>query len=235
MTLLERLRSPFRRRVELLAMTPVQQLRAGKLPVRLATLVGGLWLYGTAMAMFVQSHLGLDPWDVLHYGLHLHWHLSMGTVVIIVGGLVLIPWIPLRQWPGLGTIANVFIIGIALDAMMALIPAPHSLLARWALLIGGILVNGPGGALYIGAQLGPGPRDGLMTGIARRTGWSLRLVRTGIEVSVLALGWLLGGPVGRRHDHVCPAHRPGGAVVPAAAHRAPHPSRRGMCRRDPCR
>ena len=148
------------------------------------------------MAMFIRAELGLDPWDVFHYGVQQHLDLSFGTIVIIVGGLVLLLWIPLRQWPGMGTIANVFVIGIATDVMLAVLETPTALWLRWVLLLGGILVNGIGGAMYIGSQYGPGPRDGLMTGLARRSGWSIRLVRTALEVSVLAVGWLLGGVVG---------------------------------------
>ena len=177
-------------------MTPRQQLHAGRLPRRLTQLTVGLWLYGTAMAMFVRSGLGLDPWDVFHYGVQTRWGVSLGTVVIVVGFAVLLLWIPLRQWPGLGTIANVVVIGVSTDVTLAILPAPEHLGWRWALLLGGIGLNGVAGAMYIGSQLGPGPRDGLMTGIARRTGWSLRLVRTAIEVTVLGVGWLLGGVVG---------------------------------------
>lgn len=189
-------RTASRRRVDLLAMTPVEQLRAGRLPMRLGQLLVGLWLYGTASAMFVRSTLGLDPWDVFHYGVMQHVQLSLGTIVMVVGALVLLLWIPLRQWPGLGTILNSVVIGVALDVTMSVLTAPHGGLQRWALLLGGIVVNGIGGAMYIGAQFGPGPRDGLMTGIARRTGHSIRLVRTSLEVVVLLVGWLLGGVVG---------------------------------------
>ncbi|KGN39189.1 YczE/YyaS/YitT family protein [Knoellia subterranea] len=190
------LRTGASRRVELLPMTPMQQLRAGHTARRLVQLVIGLWLYGTAMAMFIRAGLGLDPWDVFHYGVQQHVDLSFGTIVIIVGGFVLLLWIPMRQWPGLGTVANVFVIGIATDVMLALLDAPEAMWVRWTFLLGGIVINGLGGALYIGSQYGPGPRDGLMTGLARRTGLSIRLVRTALEVSVLVVGWLLGGVVG---------------------------------------
>lgn len=183
-------------RVDLLPMTPMEQLRAGRTVRRVTQLFIGLWLYGTAMAMFIRAELGLDPWDVFHYGVQQHLGLSFGTIVVIVGGLVLLLWIPLRQWPGLGTVANVFVIGIATDVMLAVLDAPTALWLRWAFLLGGIVVNGIGGAMYIGSQYGPGPRDGLMTGLARRTGLSIRLVRTALEISVLAVGWLLGGVVG---------------------------------------
>ncbi|GAB2606017.1 YczE/YyaS/YitT family protein [Pseudactinotalea suaedae] len=166
------------------------------MPRRLLQLVVGLWLYGTSMAMMIRSGLGLDPWDVFHSGLTERTGLSFGAVVTIVGALVLLLWIPLRQMPGLGTVANVLVIGIATDVGLWLMPVPDSLLVRVPLLVGGIVLNGLAGALYIGAQLGSGPRDGLMTGIARRTRFSLRLVRTAIEVTVLVVGLALGGVVG---------------------------------------
>jgi uncharacterized membrane protein YczE len=185
-----------RRHVPLQNLTPWQQLHAGRLPRRLTQLILGLTLYGFSMAMMVRSTLGLDPWDVFHAGIATHVPLSFGQVTIVVGALVLLLWVPLRQWPGLGTVANVVVIGLAADAGLALIPTPESLWARVPLLVAGIVLNGVAGGLYIGSQLGPGPRDGLMTGLARRTGLSIRLVRTTIEVTVLAVGWLFGGPVG---------------------------------------
>lgn len=175
---------------------PREQLRAGRLPRRLVQLLVGLWLYGTSMAMMIRSSLGLDPWDVFHSGLTEKTGLSFGAIVTIVGALVLLAWIPLRQMPGLGTVANVLVIGIATDVSLWLMPVPESMLVRVLLILGGIVLNGLAGALYIGAQLGTGPRDGLMTGIARRTRFSLRLVRTAIEVTVLAIGFALGGLVG---------------------------------------
>lgn len=184
-------------RPQLLPLSPAEQLRAGRLPRRLAQLFVGLTLYGVSMAMMMRGALGLDPWDVFHVGVAHHLPLSIGTIVIIVGVLVLLAWIPLRQWPGLGTVANALWIGVATDATLALVPPAASLVVRiLEMAVGGVLLNGLAGALYIGAQLGPGPRDGLMTGLARRTGWSLRLVRTGIELVVLTIGWLLGGGVG---------------------------------------
>lgn len=185
-----------RRQVELANLGPVAQVRAGRLGLRIPQLLVGLWLYGFAMALFVRSGLGLDPWDVFHAGLQhlLGW--SFGTVVIVVGFAVLLLWIPLRQWPGLGTVANAVVIGLATDATLAIVPQATDLVTSWGLLLVGLVINGLAGALYIGSQLGPGPRDGLMTGLAKRTGWSLRLVRTGLELSVLAVGWALGGAVG---------------------------------------
>jgi uncharacterized membrane protein YczE len=163
---------------------------------RLPQLFGGLVLYGTSMALQLRATLGLDPWDVFHQGVARHLPVSFGTVVAITGGAVLLLWIPLRQRPGVGTVANVIVIAVSVDVALALIPQPTGLPARIALLAAGIVLNGVASAAYIGTRLGPGPRDGLMTGIAARTGWSIRLVRTGIELTVLAGGWLLGGTVG---------------------------------------
>jgi uncharacterized membrane protein YczE len=181
---------------DLADLTPWQQLRAPRMPRRLTQLLAGLVLYGVSMAMMVQSFLGLDPWDVFHFGVARWLPVSFGTVVILVGLVVLLAWIPLRQMPGLGTVANTVVIGLATDWGLSWIERPDDLATRGLLMVGGVVLNGLAGALYIGAQLGPGPRDGLMTGIARRTGWSLRLVRTGIEVAVLAVGFALGGIVG---------------------------------------
>lgn len=181
---------------ELARLAPLEQLRAGRLPYRLVQLFIGLTLFGLAMAGFVRAGLGLAPWDVLHYGVTLHTGLSLGTVVIIFGFIVLLLWIPLKQMPGLGTIANVLWLGIAADIGLAVIPQAEGLPAQIALFAGALLVNGLGGGLYIGSQLGPGPRDGLMTGLHARTGISLRLARTGVEILVLLVGWLLGGIVG---------------------------------------
>ncbi|MEU8160834.1 membrane protein YczE [Micromonospora sp. SD19] len=164
---------------------------------RLVQLYLGLTLYGVSMALMIRSDLGLDPWDVFHQGLSELTRLSFGTVTIGVGALVLLLWIPLRQRPGLGTVSNVVVIGLVVDATVALLPEGGPRSVRIAMLISGIVANGAATALYLGAQLGPGPRDGLMTGyVARRPGRSVRLVRTVIEVTVLALGWLLGGTVG---------------------------------------
>ncbi|MGC9667381.1 YczE/YyaS/YitT family protein [Planosporangium sp. 12N6] len=164
---------------------------------RLVQLHVGLVCYGVSMAFMIRANLGLDPWDVFHQGLSELTGLRFGVVVIAVGALVLLLWIPLRQRPGIGTVANVIVIGLAVDAALAVLPAPHALAARWAFLLGGIVLNGIATGLYIGARLGPGPRDGLMTGyVAHRPGRSIRLVRTVIEVTVLTAGWLLGGTVG---------------------------------------
>jgi len=177
-------------------MSPRQQLRAGRLPRRLTQLLAGLTLYGISLAMMIRAQLGLDPWDVFHYGVAAHLPLSFGTVTIIVGVAVLLSWIPLRQTPGLGTVANVFVIGLVVDAALSVLGTPGALWQRAVLLAAGIVLNGLAGALYIGSQLGPGPRDGLMTGLVQRTGLSVGLVRTVIELTALGVGWLMGGVVG---------------------------------------
>ncbi|GAB7047330.1 membrane protein YczE [Catenuloplanes indicus] len=164
---------------------------------RFTQLQAGLIAYGVSMALMIESHLGLDPWDVFHQGLALRTGLSFGTVTIVVGVIVLLLWIPLRQRPGIGTVSNVIVIGLVVDLALALLPTPAPLWARIAFLGGGIVLNAFATGLYIGARLGPGPRDGLMTGyVARHPHRSIRLVRTVVEVTVLALGWLLGGAVG---------------------------------------
>ena len=181
---------------QLANLTPLQQLRAPRLPRRLTQLMIGLTLYGVSLAMMVEAHLGLDPWDVLHDGVAQRLPISFGTVVIITGVLVLLLWWPLREMPGLGTIANAVVVGVAVDLAIAVIEQPASLGGRATMLVAGVVLNAVAGALYIGAQLGPGPRDGLMTGLVRRTGWSVRVVRTSIELAVLAIGFALGGTVG---------------------------------------
>ncbi len=163
---------------------------------RLVQLYVGLGLYGLSTAMFIRSDLGVDPWDVFHLGVALQLGMSIGTVIILTGAAVLLFWIPLRQWPGLGTISNVICIGLAADASMALIPELTSLPLRVALMVASIVVNAIATGMYIGAGFGPGPRDGLMTGIHARLGWSIRTVRTSIEVSVLLIGIILGGSFG---------------------------------------
>ncbi|MFW6600215.1 YczE/YyaS/YitT family protein [Propionibacteriaceae bacterium Y2011] len=177
-------------------MSPRQQLRAGRLPRRLTQLFAGLTLFGLSMAMLIRGGLGMIPWDVFHAGVTKHLPLSFGTVAIITALIVLLLWIPLREAPGLGTIANAIWVGVAVDVFLALLSAPEGLVARFAMMLGGIVLNAVATALYIGAQFGPGPRDGLMTGLARRLPISLRVIRTGIEVVVVLAGWLLGGVVG---------------------------------------
>ena len=167
----------------------------GRLGRRLVNLYAGLVLFGVSMALMLVSGLGLGPWDVLHQGLGERTGLPIGWIVAGVGALVLLLWVPLRQRPGLGTVSNVVVVGLAVDASLAVLPQPRHLVARLAFLVVGVVANGAATGLYIGAGLGPGPRDGLMTGLAGR-GHSVRLVRTVIELSVLAVGWLLGGTVG---------------------------------------
>jgi uncharacterized membrane protein YczE len=155
----------------------------------------GLALYGLSAALLVEANLGLDPWDVLHQGIARRVGITIGVSTIAISAVVLLLWIPLRQRPGLGTLSNAVLIGVAIDASLYLLPRPDQALLRAGFLVGGIVLNGIATGLYIGAGLGPGPRDGLMTGLAAR-GRSIRVVRTGIEVIVLALGFALGGSVG---------------------------------------
>jgi uncharacterized membrane protein YczE len=163
---------------------------------RLFQLFTGLFLYGVSLAFLVRAGLGLAPWDVLHQGLAERTGTTVGTMVIAVSFLVLLAWIPLRQRPGFGTIANALLVGVSLDLTMLVVAEPGALHWRVLLLVTGVLLNALATALYIGALLGPGPRDGLMTGLVRRTGRSVRMVRTSLEVGVLVTGWLLGGTVG---------------------------------------
>lgn len=162
---------------------------------RLLNLHVGLALFGVSVALMIRADLGLASWDVLHQGIAERTGLPFGWVVIGVGVLVLLLWWPLRQRPGFGTLANAIVVGLVADAALAVLPQPANLAVRLALLCAGVALNGVATGLYIGAGLGPGPRDGLMTGLAA-TGRSLRLVRTAIELTVLAVGWLLGGTVG---------------------------------------
>lgn len=173
-----------------------QQLRAGRLSRRLPQLLVGLLLFGWSMAMMVRSGLGLMPWDVFHQGVAIHLPLTFGQVVIVVGAFVLLLWIPLRQWPGLGTICNVVLIGLAADVGLAVMGEPDRLWLKIALVLGGIVLNGFASALYIGVHLGTGPRDGLSMALNRITGRSVRAMRTIIEVIVLVVGVILGGTVG---------------------------------------
>ena len=161
-----------------------------------AALLAGLALYGFSMALMVRAGLGLDPWDVFHQGLSRHTGWTLGTATAVVGVAVLLAWIPLRNRPGIGTLANVVVIAVTVDASLAVLPTPAGLPVRVAMMLGAVLLNAFATVLYIGAGLGPGPRDGLMTGLVARTGLSVRLVRTAIEATVLAVGWLLGGSVG---------------------------------------
>ena len=167
-----------------------------QLPRRLVQLYAGLVLYGVSMALMVRSSLGVMPWDVLHQGLSRQLGWSLGLVTAVVGAAVLLAWIPLRERPGLGTLSNVVVIGFAVDAALAVLAAPAGLAGQVAFAAAGILLNGVATAAYIGVRFGPGPRDGLMTGLVRRTGGPLGVVRTAIEVVVVATGWLLGGTLG---------------------------------------
>jgi uncharacterized membrane protein YczE len=162
---------------------------------RLVQLQLGLVLYGISDGMILMSGLGANPWDVFHQGLAQHIGLPVGTTVILVGAAVMLAWIPIRQRPGFGTLSNVIVIGLAMDGAMAWMPTPHAWWLRWGEMFGGIVFNGVATGAYIGAGMGPGPRDGVMTGYAAR-GHSIRVVRTSMEITVLAVGWLLGGTVG---------------------------------------
>jgi uncharacterized membrane protein YczE len=175
---------------------PIAQLRAGRLSRRVPQLYVGLVLYGLSIAMMVRSELGLAPWDVLHSGVTLHLPLTMGQVLVGVSFVVLLLWIPLREKPGIGTVSNAIVIGLSADAFLSVMSTPDAMAARIALVVGGVILCGFATAAYIGAQLGRGPRDGLMTGISRRTGLSLRLVRTGLEITVVLIGLTLGGSLG---------------------------------------
>ncbi|MBF6162044.1 YczE/YyaS/YitT family protein [Nocardia cyriacigeorgica] len=163
---------------------------------RLIALYAGLWLYGFSMAVMVRAGLGLDPWDVFHQGVAEHVPLSFGMVTALTGVVVLLAWIPLRQRPGLGTVSNVVVLAVSVDAGLWLLPAWESLPVRAGAMVAAVVLNAVATVLYIGAGMGPGPRDGLMTGLVRRSGLSVRTVRTTIEVTVLLTGWLLGGSVG---------------------------------------
>ncbi len=167
-----------------------------RLPRRIVQLYLGLVLYGVSMGLMLRAGFGLDPWSVLNQGLARHTGLSIGTVTIVSGALILLLWIPLRQRPGLGTVSNVVLLGLVMDGTLALVPGIGSPAIRIPLLVGAVLLNGAATGLYISARFGPGPRDGLMTGLHQRTGRPVRLVRTGIEVTVVAAGFLLGGSVG---------------------------------------
>ena len=165
-------------------------------PLNAWQLVLGLVLYGVSMALLIRGALGVMPWDVLHQGLARSVPLTFGQIVIITSVVVLLIWIPLRQPPGLGTLANAVLIGLVVDPVLSWLDAPEGWLPRIGLMLAGIVLNALATAMYIGAQLGPGPRDGLMTGLARATGRSIRLMRTLVEVVVVVVGFLLGGVLG---------------------------------------
>jgi uncharacterized membrane protein YczE len=163
---------------------------------RLVQLFAGLALYGVSLALVLRAGLGLAPWDVLHQGLAGILGTTVGQMVIAVSFVVLLLWIPLRERPGFGTVANAILVGVFVDLTLRVVGDGTGWGWRVALLVAGVLLNGLATALYIGASFGSGPRDGLMTGLVRRTGRSVRVVRTVLEVTVLAAGWLLGGTVG---------------------------------------
>ncbi|WP_425309646.1 hypothetical protein AADG42_13050 [Ammonicoccus fulvus] len=190
------LRRGLSRRVELENMTPLEQLRAGSLVRRLVQLGVGLLLFGVSLALLLRAGLGLEPWGVLAYGVMNFLPLTYGVVSIVISFVVLFLWIPLKQWPGLATVLNAVIVGLAIDGTLAVVPDIKGLGWQLLALFGSVIGNGLAGALYIGSQLGPGPRDGLMVGLSRVTGRSIRLVRTSLEVAVVLVGWLLGGVVG---------------------------------------
>lgn len=177
--------------------TNPQRPATRRLPRRVSQLFAGLVLYGVSMALMIESGLGLNPWDVFHQGVSRASGLSFGWVVILTGVPIMLIWIPLRQRPGFGTIANLLVIGFVVDASLAVLPAAGRPAMQAGFLVSGIALNGVATGLYLGSRFGPGPRDGLMTGIvARFPKRSIRLVRTTIEVAVLGIGALLGGTLG---------------------------------------
>lgn len=183
-------------RRQLARLGPLEQLRAGRLGRRLPQLLLGLYLYGLTIALMLESTLGNMPWDVLHQGLAKHLPLSVGTWIVVMSGVVLLLWIPLREIPGLATIANALLVGVFADLNLAWLDRPEDLWLRVVFVAVGVTGNALATALYIGAQLGSGPRDGLMTGLHRRTGLSIQVVRVSLEVTVVLAGFLLGGVLG---------------------------------------
>lgn len=181
---------------ELARLGPIAQLRAGRLARRLPQLLVGLTLYGVTLVLLIRARLGNAPWDVLHQGLAIHLPFTIGEVLIGVSAVVLVLWIPLRELPGLGTVLNAVLVGVVADATLAVVGTPDAWWERGLMVVLGVLGNAVATALYIGSQLGPGARDGLMTGLHRRTGVSIRVVRLGLEVSVVVIGFLLGGTLG---------------------------------------
>jgi len=190
------LRSPRRPRPRLAAAAFRTTDPAPVFARRLVQLVVGLYLYGLGIALIVRGELGVAPWDVLTQGIAKQTGLGFGLITVITSGIVLLLWIPIRQRPGFGTVMNALLVGPFADLSLWMIPTGLDLWARILMLFGGILVLAIATGLYIGAHFGPGPRDGLMTGLHRRTGWRIWIVRTGIEATVLVTGFLLGGDVG---------------------------------------
>lgn len=175
---------------------PLAQLRAGRAAERTGRLLLGLWLYGASIALMVEGAVGASPWDVFHLGVAEHVPWSLGVIMIVTSLGVLLAWIPIRQLPGLGTVLNAALLGPFADVNLAMLPTPDGLAVRVGVMLAGVVLCAFATALYVGAQFGPGPRDGLMTGLALRTGWSIRRVRTCLEITVLAAGVALGGPIG---------------------------------------
>jgi uncharacterized membrane protein YczE len=166
------------------------------MPRRVIQLLVGLFLYGAGCALTIEAGLGVDPWTVFAQGLSIHTGIGIGWITNIVGFLVLLLWIPLRQKPGAGTIANILLVGTSMQLVLAVVPPIAGLALQIAALLGGILIVALASGLYIGARFGPGPRDGLMTGLNARLGWPIWLCRGLVEVTVLVVGWVLGGNVG---------------------------------------
>lgn len=187
---------PLQQKAEARPERPASPERQRSLTGRLAQLYFGLALYGAATALRVRADLGLDPWGAFHQGISHVSGLSFGTTIIIVGAIILLTWIPLRQKPGLGTVSNIVVIGLAADAVLSVLPEAHSWPVQYAFTLMGTLLTGVAGALYMAAGFGTGPRDGLMIGIVRYMRWPLKRVRGGIELTVLLLGWLLGATIG---------------------------------------
>ncbi|GHD10890.1 membrane protein YczE [Zhihengliuella salsuginis] len=183
-------------RPRLLPMTPRQQLRAPRKARRLTHLVLGLLILGVGVGLFVRAGLGLSPWDVLHQGISTRLPLSFGTVIVLLGLTILLLWIPMKQWPGLGTVANTFAVGPVADLTISVMPEIHGIGWQLAAMAAATVLAALGTGLYIGAQFSGGPRDGLMTGLHFKTGLSVRLIRTVMELTALGAGWLLGGVVG---------------------------------------
>jgi uncharacterized membrane protein YczE len=177
------------------APAPRTATAGGRTLRRLCQLYAGLVGFGVSLALMVEARLGLGPWDVLHQGVARLLGVQIGWVVIATGAVVMLAWIPLRVRPGIGTLSNIVVVGLVVNAALDVLPSPGTIAVRAAFLALGVLANGFSTGLYIGAGLGPGPRDGLMTGLARR-GLSIRLARTAVELAVLVVGFLLGGAVG---------------------------------------
>jgi len=166
------------------------------MPRRIIQLFVGLFLYGAGCALTVEAGLGVDPWTVFAQGISIHTGVGIGWVTNILGFFVLLLWIPLRQKPGIGTIANILLVGTSMQLVLDVVPPITGLWAQLGVLLGGIVLVAIASGLYIGARFGPGPRDGLMTGMNSRLGWPIWLCRALVELTVLAAGWLLGGTVG---------------------------------------